>query len=281
MKHSGVRRVVGRLFRGAAYRGITLIDRIARWRDDAILPPAHLRIYYYRTWDRKRFARACEDARTELMLQGLQPEHRVLDVGSGIGNLALGLVGYLRGGYDGVEIHREAVEWCQREITPRHPQFRFHRADIVSRAYNPRGGVSARGYRFPFHDHSFDFILLASVFTHMLPDQVEHYVAEISRLLKPGGVCVASYFLLNDESRAGVEAGRSFMTFHVPHTSGVCRLHDEAVPEAAVAFEETFVRAIHQRAGLRVRDLRRGKWWSGVAHDQDVLAVTPNVSPPS
>src|SRR5258705_4106018 len=96
-KHSGVRRV-GPLIRGAAYRGIGLVDRIARWRDDAILPPAHLRIYYYRTWDRKRFARACAAARTELMLQGLQPEHRVLDVGSGIGNLALGLVGYLRGG---------------------------------------------------------------------------------------------------------------------------------------------------------------------------------------
>ena len=30
-KHSGVRRV-GRLVKGAAYRGITLIDRIARWK---------------------------------------------------------------------------------------------------------------------------------------------------------------------------------------------------------------------------------------------------------
>jgi Domain of unknown function (DUF1905)/Bacteriocin-protection, YdeI or OmpD-Associated len=48
-----------------------------------------------------------------------------------------------------------------------------------------------------------------------------------------------------------------------------------------VAFEETFVRAIHQRAGLRVRDFRRGEWWTGVAHDQDVLAVTPNASPSS
>ncbi len=269
---------VGRLVKRAAYRGVTLIDRIVRWGDTSILPPAHLRLYYYRTWDPKRFARACEDARTELMLQGLQPEHRVLDVGSGIGNLALGLVGYLRGGYDGIEIHSEAVKWCQRAITPRYPQFRFHRADIASVAYNPGGGVAAKGYRFPFPDHVFDFILLSSVFTHMLPDQVEQYVAEISRLLKPSGVCVASYFLLNDESRAGVEAGRSFMTFDVLHPSGVCRLHNEAVPEAAVAFEETFVREIHQRAGLRPRDLRRGRWWSGVAHDQDVLAVTPDVS---
>src|SRR5258705_2538739 len=152
-KHSGVRGV-GRLIRGAAYRGIGLVDRIARWRDDAILPPAHLRIYYYRTWDRKRFARACEDARTELLLQGLQPEHRVLDVGSGIGNLALGLVGYLRGGYDGVEIHSEAVEWCQRAITPPHLRFRFDLADIGERRFNPREAVPTRGDACSFHRNS-------------------------------------------------------------------------------------------------------------------------------
>jgi len=209
------------------------------------------------------------------MLQGLQPEHRVLDVGSGIGNLALGLVGYLRGGYDGVEIHQEAVTWCQRAITPRHPEFRFHRADIRNRAYNPRGSVPASAYRFPFADQSFDFILLGSVFTHMLPDEIENYVQEISRLLKPRGICVASYFLLNDDSRPGVEAGHSFMSFEIGHASGVCRLHSEDIPEAAVAVEEDFVRITHQRAGLRVQHLRRGRWWSGEAHDQDVLAVTP------
>jgi SAM-dependent methyltransferase len=263
------------LARAAGYRGVTVLDRLLRWRDDQLLPPAHLRIYYYRTWRKERFARACEDARTELMRQGLQPEHRVLDVGSGIGNLALGLVGYLRGGYDGIEIHDEAVAWCQQAITPRHPAFRFHRADIRNRAYHPRGRVPASAYRFPFADHSFDFIFLSSVFTHMLPDEIENYVAEISRLLKPGGVCVASYFLLNDETRGGVEAGRSFMSFGIAHPSGLCRLHREDVPEAAVAVEEDFVRSIHQRAGLRIRDLRRGRWWNGEAHDQDVLAVTP------
>jgi hypothetical protein len=45
------------------------------------------------------------------------------------------------------------------------------------------------------------------------------------------------------------------------------------VPEAAVALDESFVRDAHRRAGLRIRDMRRGAWWSGTAHDQDVLAV--------
>jgi SAM-dependent methyltransferase len=255
---------------------VTLVDRIVRWRSDALLPPAHLRIYYYRTWSPKRFARACADVRTELTSRGLRPEHRVLDIGSGIGNLALGLTDYLRGGYDGIDIHAEAVAWCQRAITPRHPTFRFHRADLTSHAYNVHGQVPAAVYRFPFPDQAFDFIFLGSVFTHMLPDAVEHYLCEISRLLAPGGVCVASYFLLDDERRATIDQGHSFMSFLVAHPSGLCRLHTAAVPESAVALEETFVRRVHEEAGLRIQSIRRGRWWSGLAHDQDVLTVVAN-----
>ena len=269
------RRLAGGV-RRAVYRIVSLIDRVARGRSNALLPPAHLRLYYYGTWRPDTFTRMCAGARTELTTRGLRPEHRLLDIGSGIGNLALGLVGYLRGPYDGVDVHAEAVAWCERAITKRYPNFRFHHADLASRAYNPRGTRSASEYRFPFADQSFDFIYLASVFTHMLPDEVEHYVSEISRLLAPGGSCVASYFLLNDETRVGVETGRSFMSFHVEHPSGLCRLHDAAIPESAVALEEAFVQRIHEQAGLRVRDVRRGRWWSGEAHDQDVLTVARN-----
>lgn len=261
--------------RSAAYRLVTPVERILPSRSDALLPPAHLRVYYYRTTKPEAFTRACESARTELEIQGLRPEHRVLDIGSGIGNLAIGLLGHLTGGYDGVEIHPEAVAWCQRAITRKHPRFRFHHADLASNAYNASGAVPASAYRFPFPDHSFDVIFLSSVFTHMLPDAVEHYVFEISRLLAPGGVCIASYFLLNDETRAGVDRGDTFISFNVPHASGLCRLHDAVVPEAAVALEETFVRRIHREAALRIRDVRRGQWWSGKSHDQDVLAVVP------
>jgi SAM-dependent methyltransferase len=263
---------IGSRARAAAYRLTTPLDRIVRWRSSALLPPAHLRIYYYGTWNPDAFARHCDVTRAELVTRGLRPEHRVLDIGSGIGNLAIGLRDYLHG-YDGLEIHPEAVAWCQRAITRRHPSFRFHRADLASRAYNPRGAVSAAEYRFPFPDQSFDFIFLASVFTHMLPDAVAHYLHEISRLLAPGGTCVSSFFLLNDETRVGVEAGRSFMSFGVQHPSTLCRLHDATVPEAAVALEEEFVRRVCEQTGLAIRDVRRGRWWSGERHDQDVVTL--------
>ena len=274
---SAPRRPLWRRLAGYVRRGMvrlsTPIDRLLRSDRSHDLPPAHLRIYYYRSWDPDVFARACEGARFELTSRGLRPQHRVLDIGSGIGNLALALVRVHDGGYDGVEVHGEAVAWCQGAITSRYPTFRFHHVDLASRAYNPGGRAPASTYGFPFPDASFDYVLLGSVFTHMLPADVEQYVREIGRLLAPGGICVSSWFLLNDDTRSAVDAGRSFIAFDVPHGSGVCRLHDAAVPEAAVAYEEAFVRLIHARAGLHIGDVRRGGWWKGERHDQDVLTI--------
>ena len=259
--------------RSLAHRGLTVLDNVAPWRHDELLPPAHLRIYYYRTWNPEAFARAGQAARTELETAGLRHDHRILDIGSGIGNLAVKLIGFLEGTYDGVEVHKEAVAWCRRTITPRHPRFRFHHADVASGAYNPGGRESAATYRFPFPDGSFDAIFLASVYTHMMPDEAAHYVHEVARLLTPGGFCVASYFLMDEERRSSIDAGRSFMSFPVSHPSGVCRLHSATSPEAAVAFDETFIRRLHDESGLRIRDVRRGQWWSGLADDQDVVVA--------
>lgn len=267
------RRTAGRI-RRAVWRLTTPVDRLLRLGSGALLPPAHLRIYYYRTRDPKRFAQACDTVRAELIARGLKPEHRVLDIGCGIGNLALGLADYLQGGYDGLEIHPEAVSWCQRAITPRYPGFRFHRADVSNLAYNPNGQVAASAYRFPFPDGTFDFVFAASVFTHMLPDEVEWYLREISRVLAPGGACVASYFLLNDTARPDVIAGNSFMSFAVEHPSGLCRLHDATMPAAAVALEESFVRRAHEQAGLHIQGVHQGGWWKGEADHQDILAAT-------
>jgi SAM-dependent methyltransferase len=257
--------------RSVAHRSLTVLDRVAPWRNDPLLPPAHLRIYYYRTWQPERFAQACRDARLELDLAGLRPEHRVLDIGSGIGNLAVGLLGHLHGTYDGIEVHKEAVEWCRRAITPRSPTFRFHHADLASGAYNPAGQVASTKFRFPFPDGAFDVIYLGSVYTHLLPDDAEHFVHEVGRLLAPNGFCVASYFLLDEERRRAIGEGRSFMSFTVEHPSGVCLLHSSNSPEAAVAFDETFIRRLHDESGLRMRDVRRGRWWNGLSHDQDVV----------
>src|SRR5215831_18384356 len=205
------RRIAGRL-RTAQRRSLNVFDR-ASDPSGAPVPPADLRAYYYRTRDLAAFTRARDAVRVEVLTHGLKPTDRVLDIGSGIGNLALALIDTHQSTYDGVEINPDAAAWCRRAITPRNQRFRFHHADVAGGAYNPSGRLTAAAYRFPFAGASFDFVFLGSVFTHMLPADVAHYVAEIGRVLAPGGTCAASFFLLNDDRASAVAQGRSFMPF--------------------------------------------------------------------
>ncbi len=59
---------------------------------------------------------------------GLRPSDRVLDVGCGVGRMAVPLTRYLspEGRYEGFDVMANAVEWCQRHITPRFPLVPLH-----------------------------------------------------------------------------------------------------------------------------------------------------------
>ena len=117
-------------------------------------------------------------------LGGLKPQSRVLEIGSGIGRMARPLTGYLKtGAYEGIDIIPEGVKWCQKKITDRYSNFNFQLADIHSAMYNPGGNFSAVEYRFPFDDGQFDFIFLTFRFTHMMKQEVDNYLSEVSRTI--------------------------------------------------------------------------------------------------
>src|SRR5689334_8909675 len=109
-------------------------------------------------------------------LECLRPDSKVLDVGSGMGRLAVALLNYRshEGSYEGLEIVPSGVRWCTENITARYPNCRFTLADIYNNEYNPTGRLAASRYRFPYDDDTFDLVVLASVFTHMLPEDMRN-----------------------------------------------------------------------------------------------------------
>jgi SAM-dependent methyltransferase len=191
---------------------------------------------------------------------GVQPNHRVLDVGSGTGRMALPLTKYLKSGsYEGMDIVASSVGWCQKTYSSRYPNFRFHFSYIYNKLYNPTGKHSAPEYRFPFETSSFDFVFLTSVFTHMLPDGLYNYLSEVVRVLKSDGRCLITYFLMNAESLKLIDAKVSDTTFK--HELSGCRVENSDVPEAVVAYDESAVRNLYQKHRLNLLEpIHFGKW---------------------
>jgi SAM-dependent methyltransferase len=199
-------------------------------------------------------------------IAGLRPDERVLDVGCGVGRMATALTRYLRGGagggsYEGFDVMAEAIDWCRSHITPRHPTFRFQHVNVGNRYYNPAGAEAAGGFHFPYDAATFDFVYLTSVFTHMLPAEVQHYVSEIARVLDRGGRCLCTFFLLNDVS-IGLSRESPNPAFHFQHVHDGYRTTDPAMPEAAVAYDEACVRGWFADHGLTLDRIDYG-WWSG------------------
>ena len=192
----------------------------------------------------------------------LAPQHQVLDIGSGVGRMALPLADYLtppHGGYTGIDILPDGVAWCQQQITRRYPHLQFQYIDVYNRIYNPKGRIQAHEFRFPFEDATFDFVFLTSVFTHMLPADLENYLGEIARVLKPGGRCLITYFILNDESRALIASGESSLNFQFELQG--CLTTDLKNPEVAIAFEENTLREWYGKVGLQIEaPIYYGAW---------------------
>lgn len=209
------------------------------------------------------------------LLCNVRPDARVLDIGCGCGLMALFFEDYLdsTARYVGVDIQARLIRWCQEHISPRSANFEFVLLDLPNQRYNPGGDPHAE-FRLPEEDHSFDFILLKSVFTHLLPDDLERWMAEISRLLSQDGCCLASFFLF-DEGAAELKSTRRGLSFGFG--DGAYRYQSESVPERAVAYSESYVKRIVSRHGLTLQEPIRYGLWSGRADGlsfQDLIVIT-------
>jgi len=266
-----VLRTIDRAVRRIRY---ALVDAVAGIRGrDSLTPPRSM--IFVGDGD---FRKVGEEFRHYFVDLGhLQPDDRVLDVGCGIGRMAVPLTAYLspQGEYWGFDIVREGIDWCNAAIAGSFPNFHFEHADVFNEHYNPAGTHLAREYRFPHEDSSIDFVFLTSVFTHMLPPDLENYLSEISRVMRPGGRCLMTFFLLNDESRGSIKNRSSTLDF--AHAIDGCLAIDADDPEAALAYDEDEVRARLAAVRLRIDEpIRFGSWCGRPSYlsYQDIILVT-------
>lgn len=186
----------------------------------------------------------------------------VLDIGCGVGLVAIPVLKYLNelGKYEGVDIIKESIDWCNKNIATKFPNARFIHADIFNASYNPRGAILGKEYRLPYESESFDFIWLKSIFTHMKPDEVNNYLSEISRVLKGAGKCLITWFILDEESRRLIRMGKSKLNFAYKFEN--CLTTNHKIPEDAIAYDLEEIKRNYEKNGLLIDDIYFGGWSS-------------------
>ena len=268
MGGQGLRRRCVRLVRYVYLRLLDFKDRMAGGADK-LVPPRSL--HFVGGGDFR------EVGRTYLghfrAIANLGTGESVLDIGCGTGRMAVPLIDFLDAGgsYTGFDISAPAVEWCGSNITAVNPRFRFVHADVYNLEYNPKGGARADAYRFPCEDRSVDFAFATSVFTHMHADEIRNYLAELHRVLRPGGRALLTFFICEGTT------GRPAAAMDFCHVQGEGLTIDPQTPERAMAFSEGWVRKAFDGAGLAIREPILYGNWSGRTDGADfqdmVLAV--------
>ncbi len=183
-------------------------------------------------------------------MAGLRPDHRILDIGCGIGRITRYLCAYIgeSGSYEGFDILPECIDWCRENITPAYPNFRFTATPLRNTYYKPDPELpDAAAFRFPYEDDSFDFVCANSVFTHLMPEVSQRYLKETARVLRPGGISCTTWFWYNDDGYSHPLTER--MHRQPPGRYAVLNPNNE---DAAVAYAEEAVREMFETAGLAI-----------------------------
>jgi SAM-dependent methyltransferase len=163
----------------------------------------------------------------------------VLDFGCGCGRVARRMIQQRErpARYLGIDIHAGMIKWCQANLSPHAPGFRFVHHDVFAAGLNPGRG-KPRTLPFPAEEASMTMVVAISVFTHLVEEQIVHYLREVRRVLRPDGVLVSTFFLFD---KSGFPMMQEFQnTLYINHVD----------PTNAVIVDRDWLRATAQDLGL-------------------------------
>lgn len=190
----------------------------------------------------------------------------ILDIGCGIGRMAIPFTNYLspKGRYEGFDIVKMGIDWCSKNISSRFPNFTFKLIPLKNDLYLLDTDEKAAELQFPYENDSFDLVFLTSVFTHMMPLDVENYINEIQRVLIKDKKCFATFFII-DEENGTVQNTVGSKNF--PHDFGNYYLMDKKVKEANVAFKKSYIIELLKKNNLELTHFIKGNW-SGIQNTE-------------
>lgn len=187
----------------------------------------------------------------------LKSDDHILDIGSGLGRTAVALTTFLNdhGKYEGFDVMKKGVDWCQR-IHKEYPNFNFRYVPLSNDLYN-KSEAKASSFKFPYPSDYFDKCCLFSVFTHLSMEEIQHYLKEIQRVLKPGGCCFATFFTYDQKSEQHIS---ELNPFKFSIDKGNHKLMDEKVVSANIAIQMESLKNMVKEAKLNLTGKINGFW---------------------
>ena len=182
-----------RWLRQPYYAGFRIVLLVRCWYADLLsgrearrampMPPALLRYRVSEDLDPHLCLnvgeRTCQDMQAALLEAGrrLTDFHSILDFGCGCGRTLMWLTRQLRGAdLHGADVDPDAVAWCVAHLPGAHFQ--------ANAALPP----------LDYPAETFDLIYAISVFTHLHADGQKQWLAELARLLRPGGILLLTVY---------------------------------------------------------------------------------------
>lgn len=85
----------------------------------------------------------------------------------------------------------------------------------------------------------------------MLPKDLENYLMQISRVLTNGGMCLITFFLVNDESKKLID--KSLSTRNLQYKLDGFYSTDKKYPELATGYDELYVFDLYKKMRINCK----------------------------
>ena len=190
----------------------------------------------------------------------LKRNSKVWEIGCGAGRIPNGLINYLtvEGSYVGIDVDREAVAWCEKNIAVRNANFEFYPVNVANNYYYEDDNQELNKYDFSYlEDRQFDCAIALSVFNHLKLEDTKQYLQEISRRLTRNGVGYLTFFTIDADFFAFQERTKQHLSLN-RHKNGIWYGYKRQ--SFFAGYESTVLEQLFAAANLRILNHSPGSW---------------------